>query len=254
MIESTLLKRYHIYGERSSGTNFLDHSIKDNFDAINVFDDVKDVDDIIERYRTYGHKHWFGDDLDLSNTDDVLFLCIVRDPIDWLRSIYRTPRNLYEPMVESQERFLFGKYASTAVFYDEKVSFKLGGHESCNNIFEVRHIKLEWICEKLPKLVKNYMLIRYEDLKNDFQGTMKKIKDMGLIKKNDISEDIVKMKKWMKRDGLNDPIATFDFAQKDPKVKLQPTYYRPNYKPFNFSIEDYPREFLHYEKVLGYLQ
>jgi hypothetical protein len=83
---------------------------------------------------------------------------------------------------------------------------------------------------------------------------MKKIKDMGLIKKNDISEDIVKMKKWMKRDGLDDPIATFDFAQKDPKVKLQPTYYRPNYKPFNFSIEDYPREFLHYEKVLGYLQ
>ena len=110
------------------------------------------------------------------------------------------------------------------------------------------------MCEKLPKLVKNYMLIRYEDLKNDFQGTMKTIRDMGLIKKNNDNEDVEKMKKWMKRDGLDDPTATFEFVQKDPKVKLQPTYHLPNYKPFNFRIEDYPKEFLHYEKVLGYLQ
>lgn len=254
MTEWPLLKKYHIYGERSSGTNFLDHSIKDNFDAINVFaDDVNNEDDVIESCRTYGHKHWFGDHLDLSNTDDVLFLCIVRDPIDWLRSMYRTPRNLYKPMFESQERFLFGKYTSEAIFYDENLFIENYGYESCNNIFEIRCIKLEWMYEKLPKLVKNCVLIRYEDLKNDFQGTMKKIKDMGLIKKNDISEDITKMKKWMKRDGLDDPTATFDFAQKDPKEKLQPLYTSTNYKPFNFSIEDYPKEYLYYEKVLGYI-
>jgi len=246
------LKKYHIYGERSSGTNFLDRSIKDNFDAINVFDNMKD--NTVENCRTYGYKHWFGDDLDLSNTDDVLFLCIVRDPIDWLRSVYRSPRSLDPSMVESQERFLFGKYESVALFYDENISHKLGGYEHFNNIFEVRHTKLKWMCEKLPKLVKNYMLIRYEDLKNDFQGTMKTIRDMGLIKKNNDNEDAEKMKKWMKRDGLDDPTATFEFVQKDPKVKLQPTYHLPNYKPFNFRIEDYPKEFLHYEKVLGYLQ
>jgi len=38
----------------------------------------------------------------------------------------------------------------------------------------------------MPNKVKNYILIRHEDLLDDFENTMNKIKNMGLKVKNDI--------------------------------------------------------------------
>ena len=53
------------------------------------------------------------------------------------------------------------------------------------NIFEMRHTKNKFLIEDMPNKVKNYILIRYEDLINDFENTMTKIKDKGLkIKEN----------------------------------------------------------------------
>src|SRR6056300_465432 len=113
------LEKYHIYGERSSGTNFLEDSLIKNFDAINAFNDgektdilSKNVDLTCEKFKKYGHKHWFGNHLDLSGTDDTLFICIVRDPINWLNSMYRTPRCLDRSMVKSQDTFLTSEVVS----------------------------------------------------------------------------------------------------------------------------------------------
>ena len=48
------------------------------------------------------------------------------------------------------------------------------------NIFELRHTKIKWMLEDLPNKVKNCIFIRYEDLINDFDNTLLKIKNKRL--------------------------------------------------------------------------
>ena len=54
------------------------------------------------------------------------------------------------------------------------------------NIFELRHTKIKWMLEDLPNKVKNCIFIRYEDLINDFDNTLLKIKNKGLKVKTNI--------------------------------------------------------------------
>ena len=57
--------------------------------------------------------------------------------------------------------------------------------ERYKNIFELRLVKNKYLIEKMPKLVKNYCLITYDDLVDDFVETMYKLKHCGLIIKDD---------------------------------------------------------------------
>ena len=59
--------------------------------------------------------------------------------------------------------------------------------ERYKNIFELRHTKIKWIIEELPKKVKNYIFIRYEDLINDFENTLHKIKNKRLRYRKNIN-------------------------------------------------------------------
>ena len=57
--------------------------------------------------------------------------------------------------------------------------------ERYKNIFELRHTKIKRMLEDLPNKVKNCIFIKYEELINDFDKTLLKIKDKGLeVKKN----------------------------------------------------------------------
>ena len=68
-----------IYGERCSGTNYLENLLINNFD--------------VEITWIYGRKHFFGFN-DLNNSDDVLFIGIVRNIFDWINSLYREKHHL----------------------------------------------------------------------------------------------------------------------------------------------------------------
>ena len=59
--------------------------------------------------------------------------------------------------------------------------------ERYKNIFELRHTKIKWMLEDLSNKVKNCIFIRYEDLINDFEKTLLKIKDKGLEEKKNIN-------------------------------------------------------------------
>ena len=76
-----MIKNYTIYGERCSGTSYLERIMGLNFD--------------INRTWNYGWKHFFGfQDDKLANSDDTLFICIIRNLPDWINSFYRTPHHL----------------------------------------------------------------------------------------------------------------------------------------------------------------
>ena len=58
--------------------------------------------------------------------------------------------------------------------------------ERYKNIFELRLIKNKYLIEKMPKLVKNYCLITYDELIHNFVNTMNKIQKFGLKIKDNI--------------------------------------------------------------------
>jgi hypothetical protein len=86
-----MIKKFTIYGERCSGTNYLENLVLENFD--------------VELTREYGSKHFFGFS-DLSGSDDTLFIGIVRNPYDWFNSLYTYKHHLPQQMFKNINVFL----------------------------------------------------------------------------------------------------------------------------------------------------
>lgn len=168
-----MIKKFTIYGERCSGTNYLEELLINNFDIELVWD--------------YGWKHFFGFN-DLTNSDDVLFIGIVRNITDWINSLYKTRHHLPPSITKNIMSFLNNEIYSlydedkTEIINDRNIYTK----ERYKNIFELRHTKNKFLVEDMPKLVKNYLLIRHEDLLNNFVNTMNRIKEFNLPIKNNI--------------------------------------------------------------------
>ena len=169
-----MIKNVKIYGERCSGTNYLEKLLLLNFD-INIV-------------LTYGWKHFFGFN-DLSNTDDILFIGIVRNLPDWVNSLYRERYHLPQKLTKDIDTFLNETFYSInknknndEIMGDRNIETK----ERYKNIFELRHIKNKFLVETMPTLVKNYCLITHDDLVNDFINIMTKIKSFNLQVNNNI--------------------------------------------------------------------
>ena len=91
-----MIKYIQILGERYSGTNYLAALIRNNIPAVEITE-------------SFGFKHWFIKDhqprsapnsttdfecvRSLNHSDDTLFLVILRNPFDWLRSLARYPQH-----------------------------------------------------------------------------------------------------------------------------------------------------------------
>jgi hypothetical protein len=221
-----MLKRYTIYGERCSGTNYLQNIMDLNFDVQVTWD--------------YGWKHFFGfQDDKLKDSDDTLFICIVRNPFEWINSFYRTPHHL--PLIykghlseeKKKDEFLNKEFWS--IHNDKKEHMEdrnIYTGARYKNIFELRHTKIKWMIEDLPNKVKNYIFIKYEDLVNDFNNTLLKIKDKGLhVKQN-----------------INFPVNSS--AYKNTKQEYVKQKY--NYISLD-TILDNPGLILFYEKKLNYI-
>jgi hypothetical protein len=169
-----IISKFKIYGERCSGTNYLENIVKINFE--------------IELNQNFGHKHFFGHQDDLNNSDDTLFICIVRDPFKWINSLYRLPHHLQMMNRECEtEDFLNNEFFSidddgNEIMEDRNIYSK----RRYENIFEMRYTKLKYMIECLPKKVKNCLIIRYEDLYNNFEDSMQILKGYGLEQKKDI--------------------------------------------------------------------
>ena len=167
-----MLKKVTIYGERCSGTNYLEELLLLNFD--------------VEIVWTYGWKHFFGFE-NFIESDDVLFIGIVRNLEDWVNSLYREKYHLPLELTENIDAFLNNTFYSidnenNEIMYDRNIET----NERYQNIFELRHIKNKYLIEKMPTLVKNYCLITYDELINNFVDVMNYIKNYNLQIKNNI--------------------------------------------------------------------
>ena len=174
-----MLKKVTIYGERCSGTHYLTELLTTNFNVHISWEHLK-----------HG-RHFMGFD-DLSNTDDTLFIGIIRSPYDWFNSLYRRHHHIPRCNLVNVDSFLYNEFFSmtehsngdvnTEIMFDRNMHTK----ERYKNIFEMRDTKNKFLVDDMPLLVKNYLLITHDSLLDNFENTMNSIKNMGLDIKSNI--------------------------------------------------------------------
>ena len=165
-----MIKQFTILGERCSGTNYLEQIMLENFD-INVT-------------WNYGWKHFFGfyDFKQTEEENETLFIGIVRHPIYWIDSFFKEQYHL-QNRPRTLDQYLFNEIISVN---DKNEIMK----EDCNyltgnpyhNIFELRFIKNYYLINKMPQNVKNYILISYENLRDNFIKTISSIHNKFSLK------------------------------------------------------------------------
>ena len=183
-----MIEHIQILGERNSGTNYLASLIQKNIPTVTIT-------------KSFGYKHWFinghyprsapnnSTDFEctrsLDYSDDTLFLVILRNPFDWLRSMaispYHAPEHNDLPFSEfirkpwkSYER---ARVNSVWPVSDDGIYFI----EQAENILVLRSIKIQhWL--NLRQRVKHIAFINYEKLYNDL-STLEDIADQFNIPK-----------------------------------------------------------------------
>lgn len=150
-----------IFGERCSGTNFLEQALLENFN--------------IQIHQHQVNKHFFGQK-ELPKEDNILYIGIVRHPYTWINSFYKYPYFVNKFIRNNKDKFLnyefWSQDGNVEITQDRNIFTK----ERYKNIFELRKIKLEFLHDKLPLLGKNYILVKYEDLRDDYENTLNFIK------------------------------------------------------------------------------
>lgn len=144
------ITKFTIFGERCSGTTFLQNVIESNFDLKITWD--------------YGWKHFYGFD-EFSDCDDVLFIGVYREPVEWLNSFRRSPWHVQKDLLKSNEAFLNHEFYSISdckpPYTDELMTdHHIHTGERYKNVFEMRKVKINYLIEEMPKNVKNFTLIK----------------------------------------------------------------------------------------------
>ena len=163
---NSTIRQFTVLGERCSGTNFLENIVIKNLKLEITWD--------------FGWKHWFGFD-DFTDSDRVLFLGILRDPVQWMQSLFSAQYHIAPHLRENIRDFLQQEWWSC---FDKPYQGDRCGQEIMRdrnmhtkqrygNIFEMMSTKCLYLLDEMPRRVSNFKLIRYEDLKEKPLETLK---------------------------------------------------------------------------------
>ena len=184
-----MIKNFTIMGERCSGTNYLENLVLENFN--------------IEVTWKYGWKHFFGfyDFKKNEEEDETLFIGIVRHPIYWIDSFYREQHHIPNKP-KPLKNFLFDTFYSidekTNNIFDKDINYIT--KKKYKNIFELRFLKNYYLLNIMPQNVKNYILINYENLRDNTEVVLTNLKNkFNLIPKFKLYKNIIKYKKTDKK-------------------------------------------------------
>ena len=163
-----------IYGERHSGTTFLNESISKRFN--------------IPSTGFFGHKHYMGfaKPETIAYERHTLFLGILRHPYDWLLALYNLPHNIPHHNRNNYCSFLLNEYYSIDTNLSEIMidrNFMTKEKRRYKNIFELRSSKLMYLNEMMPILSSNYALLTYEELVKNNKNVLNLIENRFDLKK-----------------------------------------------------------------------
>ena len=178
---------YQVFGERCSGTNYLDRILNENFR--------------IKTVHHYGWKHGFP--IMPGIWTQSLCVVITRAPFDWLRRFYRTPyemdpglfglgfsewlrspwQSICRPRIQGWE-----KWGMQFIPNLGRHPLQLDRHpiegRAFNSVCEMRALKYRaWF--GLKHRAANVLFIRYEDLKRDPVGLLTEIQSVFQLETRD---------------------------------------------------------------------
>ena len=157
------IEKFVVYGERHCGTKFLEASLK----SFNI-----------NQTKFFGHKHWIGwaKSERLQFEMHTLFVCIVRNPYEWITAFYSCPHHVPQHN-RKWESFLTNEWYSIDNQTKQEIkndrNFTTVSGDRYKDIFEMRALKNKYLFETLPILVRNYVFIRYEDFVANHEHIMK---------------------------------------------------------------------------------
>lgn len=197
------IKKFTIFGERNSGTNYLLKTLNE----ILYLDFTSD----------FGFKHWYIKNLEprgIQNTttdnecikslkynDDTLFIVTVRNINDWVCSMFNKPYHIQQMNKNSLYNFVSNKYlcyldncpinhgprtkTPYTINKNNKYPFFI---EEANNLIQLRNMKNEHFY-KLKDNVRYYYIIRQEYILQDIKDMIIKFKlnHKPIVLKNYIS-------------------------------------------------------------------
>lgn len=164
-----MFNQFTILGERCSGTHFVQYAISQNFPL---------------KYATSFKKHFFGHSDDVYSKDDIkntLFICVVRDPVEWVDSFYKRLHHVPHENKQTAKAFCHNEWYS---IYEEGPKNgdeiledrNMITQERYKNILELRKVKHDYFLNVMKTKVKYFLLLRYEDLRDDYENTLSAIK------------------------------------------------------------------------------
>jgi len=182
-----MIKKFAILGERCSGTNYLMRLVEKNF-GLQYTDE-------------YGFKHFDIFYNEYKNSDDCLFIGIVRNPVNWLNSFYNNPWHVSYETAKNSESFLNNIFYSRVIDkpylcvnpitrektldgWEMEADFNFKTKKKYKNVFECRYTKLEYLMWEMQNRVKNYYFLRYEDIVQNLNNEILNIKNKFKIPTN----------------------------------------------------------------------
>ncbi len=198
------IKRIQIFGERCSGTNYLESLLKAN---------CKNID---EDYFFYGWKHfpcWFDYPFNpkfypvpkrnytLENNRNCLFIIIFRDPYDWLRSLHLTPFHA----TDNLKNIPFGDFIRTKWTVDAAQMREWGNFEinpanglPFKNVMKLRKARILNML-RIKDLVHNFYMINYETLSKSPEEVLREISHLFGVELQEEFTPILQSKKGFKK-------------------------------------------------------
>lgn len=173
-----------LLGQRCSGTNHLRRLLETNFDDVQIVD-------------RYANKHLWNGDYDFEqDVGSTIFVTIVRNPYDWLRSVHRTPYHCPDLVGTSFTSFLRAPWTAWAgedwFSHDpaKRNAMKVDDQliEACADVMQVRRRKIATFL-KINAHYQRSSLVRLEDLQRAPQTELTRIaSEVGLEAPNTIRE------------------------------------------------------------------
>jgi hypothetical protein len=172
--------QFTIFGERCSGTNYIEELMLANFHIKIVWE--------------YGWKHmWTLPESRIANSDQTLFIGVIRNELDWLNSFKRSPHH-----IPPSCRIDLGSFLFNPIFSATKDGTIL--EKPNNNLFELRARKNKFLKETMPKLVDNYILFQYEEISKNYESILSNLQvKFNLQKKNKQFVNITYYKKTVEK-------------------------------------------------------
>ncbi len=183
------IQKFFIIGERCSGTNYINALMLKNTYLVE---------------NAIGHKHflpWYqlpadtyaidSTYYDFSNTDDQLFIVIIRNAYDWLRSFHQAPHHAHKTLIGvSFSSFITKEWKyDLGDFINLKGLARLGPlyehdpqtGEPFKNVIKLRTAKIETMLQ-LQNRASNVYYINYETVRDHPQEVLEEISRLFSVK------------------------------------------------------------------------